>query len=190
MRLFHLATSVDSTWNSVVSSRHRRDRCIPPCNLWSSSTPPGKKESFCKCVWSCMDLCLDSFGNHVWICVRIFFGNHLWICVGMFFGNHMCICKKDYFGNHGSVFSSPPGSCRAGWVCWQWQLFQPKRRGRFNFSISSSPSYIAVKVDVDDAVALAIGALVVELCNLVDCPTQLIVSWQIYQIRKMRKYSR
>ena len=37
-------------------------------------------------------------------------------------------------------------------------------------------SYIAVKVDVDDAVALAIGALVVELCNLVDCPTQLIVS--------------
>ena len=96
-----------------------------------------------------MDLCLDFFGNHVWICVRIFFVTHLWICVRMLFGNHMCICKKDYFGNHGSVFSSPPGSCRAGWVCWQWQLFQPKRRYRFNLSISSSPSYIDVKVDVD-----------------------------------------
>ena len=91
--------------------------------------------------------------------------NHFWICVWMFFGNHMCICNKNYFGNHGYAFSSPPGSFRTGWVCWQRQLFQPKRRDWFNISISSSP-YIEVKVDVHKRVAFPIRAVVVELSNL------------------------
>ena len=68
-------------------------------------------------------------------------------------------------------FFSPLGSFLPESGCWQMQLFQPRKRPvstRHSSQIPLFPpfSYVEVKVDVDETVALPITSLVVELSNV------------------------
>ena len=66
-------------------------------------------------------------------------------------------------------FFSPPGSFLPELGYLQMQLFQPRKgpvSTRHNFLYSPVVSYVEVEVDVDDAVAFPITALMVELSNI------------------------
>ena len=67
-------------------------------------------------------------------------------------------------------FFSPPGSFLPELGYWQMQLFRPRKRPvsshNHNFLCSPVVSYVEIEVDVDDAVALPITALMVELSNI------------------------